>query len=147
MGNIIFKASVSWMGKGVYCEGGTRNFTVGIDETLELGGENKAMNPVEMLLCSLGGCMCISAASFAKKCNVELKGFSVDLEGDLNPDGFLGKDPNVRVGYQQIRYLLKIDSPSPQENIDKLIQLIEERCPVSDSLCGVEVIAKDAVLV
>lgn len=147
MGNIIFKASVSWMGKGVYCEGGTRSFSIGIDEPLELGGENKAMNPVEMLLCSLGGGLCICAASFAKKCNVDLKGVAVDLEGDFNPDGFLGKDPNIRVGYQQIRYLLKIDSPSPQENIDKLIELIEERCPVSDTLCGVEVIAKETLLV
>lgn len=147
MGNIIFKASMSWMGKGVYCEGGTRSFSVGFDEPLELGGENSAMNPEEMLLCALGGCMCISAVSFAKKCNVELKGISVDLEGDLNPDGYLGKDPNVRVGYQQIRYLLKIDSPSPQENIDKLIQLIEERCPISDTLYGVEVVAKDKVFI
>ena len=147
MGNIIFKASVSWMRKGVYCEGGTRNFSVGIDEPLELGGENKAMNPVEMLLCSLGGGLCVCAASLARKCNVELNGFSVDLEGDFNPDGFSGKDPNARVGYEQIRYLLKIDSPSPQENIDRLIELIEERCPVSDTLGGVEVIAKDAVLV
>lgn len=147
MGNIIFKASMSWMGKGVYCEGGTRSFSVGVDEPLELGGENKAMNPVEMLLCALGGSMCICATLLAKKCNVDLKGFSVDLEGDLNPDGLLGKEPNTRAGYQQIRYLLKIDSSSPRENIDKLIELIEEHCPISDSLCGVEVIAKNAVLV
>lgn len=147
MGNIIFKATVSWTGKGVYCEGGTRNFSLGIDETLEFGGENKAMNPVEMLLCSLGGGICICAVSFAKKCSVDLKGVSVELEGDLNPDGLWGKELNIRPGYQQIRYLLKIDSSSSQEKIDKLIQLIEERCPVADSLCGVEVIAKNAILV
>jgi len=45
----------------------------------------------------------------------------------------------VRTGYQEIRYRMIIDSPSPQANIDKLKGMIEERCPVSDTLCGVRV--------
>jgi len=84
--------------------------------------------------------MCICAAAFARLCRVELKGVSVELEGDLDPDGFLGKNPETRKGYQQIRYRITIDSPSPQENIDRLLSIIKERCPVSDTLCGVEVI-------
>jgi len=63
----------------------------------------------------------------------------VELEGDLDTAGFLGKDANVRKGFQEIRYKIHIDSPSPQENIDKLATLIEERCPVSDTLAGVEI--------
>lgn len=136
----IFKAQMAWSGQGVYCEGGTRGFNIATDEPAELGGSDKAMNPVELLLCALGGCMCICAAAFARKCQVDLKGVSVDLEGDLDPDGFLGKNPEIRKGYQQIRYKIKIDSPSPQANIDQLLSVIKERCPVSDTLCGVEVI-------
>jgi uncharacterized OsmC-like protein len=136
----VFNAQMAWSGQGVYCEGGTRGFTVATDEPKELGGDDRAMNPVELLLCSLGGCMCICAAAFARKCRVELQGVSVELEGDLDPDGFLGKNPEARKGYQQIRYRIKIDSPSPQENIDQLLAVIEERCPVSDTLCGVEVV-------
>jgi uncharacterized OsmC-like protein len=130
---------MAWSGQGVYCEGGTRGFKVATDEPKELGGDDRAMNPVELLLCSLGGCICICAAAFAPKCRVDLKGVSVDLEGDLDPDGFLGKNPNTRKGYQEIRFKINIDSPSPQESIDKLLSIIEERCPVSDTLCGVEV--------
>lgn len=139
MAKQTFKATMAWSGQGVYCEGGTRGFKVATDEPKELGGDDKAMNPVELLLCSLGGCMCICAAAFAQKCRVDLKGVSVNLEGDLDPDGFLGKNPNTRKGYQEIRFKINIDSPSPQENIDKLLSIIEERCPVSDTLCGVEV--------
>jgi uncharacterized OsmC-like protein len=135
-----FNATMAWSGQGVYCEGGTRGFTVATDEPPELGGDDRAMNPVELLLCALGGCMCICAAAFAQKCKVELKGVSVELEGDLDPDGFLGKNPETRKGYQEIRYKIKIDSPSAQENIDQLLAIIEERCPVSDTLCGVNVV-------
>lgn len=142
MANTVFKANVKWTGKGVYCEASSRDFTVGLDEPKELGGTDKAMNPVEMLLNALGGCMSICAAAFAKKCGVDLKGCNVELEGDLDPEGFLGINPNVRTGYQEIRYKINIDSPSPKENIEKLIALIEERCPVSDTLKGVRVACK-----
>jgi len=139
MATTTFKAEVKWSGRKTYCEGHSRGFKVGIDEPPELGGEDKAMNPVELLLNSLGGCMAICAAAFARKFNVDLKGFHVDLEGDLDPDGFLGKNPDVRPGYQTIRYKMHFDSSSPQENIDKLKEYIKEKCPVSDTLCGVTV--------
>jgi len=136
-----FKNTMTWTGKGLSVKGGTRGFDVTMDEPKELGGTNTGMNPVEMLLSSLGGCITICAAAFAGKCKVDLKGVSVDLEGDLDPAGFLGLVPNTKKGFQQIRFKLNIDSPSPQANIDKLIALIDERCPVSDTLKGVEVIA------
>ncbi|MCR4425465.1 MAG: OsmC family protein [Firmicutes bacterium] len=139
MANVTFSAKVRWSGKGLYCEGDARGFKVALDEPKDLGGDDRAMNPVELLLCSLGGCMSICAAAFAPACGVELRGFEVELEGDLDPDGFLGKNPDVRTGYQDIRYKMVIDSPSPSENIHRLVEMIEERCPVSDTLCGVKV--------
>ncbi|MEA4884926.1 MAG: OsmC family protein [Clostridia bacterium] len=139
MANITFNATMSWSGQGVYCEGGARGFAIAVDEPAELGGSNRAMNPVELLLCALGGCMSICASAFAKGCKVDLKGFKVELSGDLDPDGFLGKSASVRKGYQEIRYKMIVDSPSPKEDVDKLIAMIEERCPVSDTLCGVRV--------
>ncbi len=142
MAKTIFKANVKWSGNGVYSEGTSRDFKVGLDEPKDLGGKDQAMNPVEMLLNALGGCMTICAAAFAKKCGVDLRACNVDIEGDLDPEGFLGINPDVRTGYQEIRYKINIDSPSPEENIQKLRELIEERCPVSDTLKGVKVACK-----
>ncbi len=134
------KAVVKWTKEGVYCEGESRGFKVALDEPKELGGTDKAMNPVELLLNSLGGCMAICAAAFAKKCKVNLQDCSVEIVGDIDLDGFMGLNPNVRNGYSEIRYKLNIVSDSPQENIEKLIQVIEEKCPVSDTLKGVKVV-------
>ena len=140
MAKATFGAAAEWSGRGVYTEAAARGFKVAMDEPAELGGTNRAMNPVEMLLCSLGGCMCICAAAFAQACRVELRGFRVELEGDLDLDGFMGKNPEARKGYQQIRYRLHLDTPSPAENVERLVSLIKERCPVSDTLAGVEVV-------
>ncbi len=86
----------------MYCEA-EREVQVEVDEPKALGGTDRAMNPVELLLCALGGCMSICAAAFAGACGVDLQGFSVEVEGDLDPDGFLGKNPmcapDIRGGY------------------------------------------------
>lgn len=138
-----FAASVNWSGKGLLCEGDARGFKVSMDEPVELGGANAAMNPVEMVLCALGGCLSICASAFAGPCHVDLKGLRVELEGDLDPDGFMGKNPAARKGFQQIRFRLLVDSPSPKSDIDRLVKLIKERCPVSDTLRGVEIVETD----
>lgn len=140
MAIVTFNAQMNWSGQGLFCEGGARQFRVSVDEPKELGGSDMAMNPVELVLCALGGCMAICASAFARSCGVDLRGFRVDLSGDLDPDGFTGKRPDVRKGYQEIRYKMHVDSPSHPENVKKLVDLIEERCPVSDTLRGVRVI-------
>src|SRR5699024_879914 len=83
-----------------------------IDEPANLGGTDKGPNPVEYILAALGGCINVLVISFADQFDVQVKDVDIQVEGDLNPDGFLGKDPNVRPGYEEIRYQIKVDSPS-----------------------------------
>ena len=133
MPKTTFKSSVE-LKEGMRCQASARNFLVSMDEPPSLGGTDRAMNPVELLLSSLGGCLVISAQAFAGECGVELKDINIELEGDLNTDGFLGKDPNVPAGLLDIRAKVNINTDSPSENVNKLIETIEKRCPVSDSL-------------
>ncbi|MFO7818807.1 MAG: OsmC family protein [Halanaerobacter sp.] len=118
---------------GLTVEAESRGHKVLIDEPKELGGTDEGMNPLEMVLSSFGGCLSICASMFAKDCGVELNDFSVDLEGDLDLRGFKGAD-DVDAGFQDVRFTINIDSDSPQENIEELVEMIEARCPVSDSL-------------
>lgn len=129
-----FKAVVKKK-EGLMVEGSVRGFKVIVDEPEDLGGTNKAMNPVELLLCSLGSCQTILAASFAPKFNIKLEEFWVELEGDLDPDGFQGL-ADVRPGYSNIRYNFHIKSNASEDNVRKLVDLIEKRCPVKDTLAN-----------
>lgn len=133
MPKATFSSSVA-LKNNLYCAATARGFSVYMDEPPSLGGEDKAMNPVEMLLSSLGGCLVISAQVFSEECNVELKDISVNVEADLDTDGFLGKDPEVPAGLLDIRVNINFDTDSPPENVKKLMETIENRCPVSDSL-------------
>lgn len=129
---------VDWKG-GVLAEATARGFKVIMDEPVEDGGTDTSMHPVEMMLCALGGCMTIVASMFAAKFRVDLKDFSIDIEGEIDSDGFLGRNPNVRKGMSEIRYKMHIVSDSPDQNIERLHNFVESHCPVKDTLMGVNV--------
>lgn len=140
MATETFQSDVKWTGEGVLSIADIGGKNVIIDEPLSLGGTDKGPNPVEYVLAALGGCINVLVTTFAESFDVEIKDVQVHIEGDLDPDGFLGKNPNVRPGYEEIRYRVELDSPSPQEKINALLEHVDKICPVKDTLEGTRVI-------
>ncbi len=120
--------------EGLSVENKVRGFTVIIDEPESLGGTNAGMMPVEALLMSLGSCQCIVAAAFAKMHEIDLQEMWVEVEGDLDPSGFLRGAEDVRNGFQEIRLKLHIKSDASQEQLENFATFIASRCPVEDNL-------------
>lgn len=127
-----FKA-VARKKEGLAVIGEARDFKVNIDEPVSMGGSDTGMNPVEMILCALGGCQAICASAFAGKMGIDLEDFWVDLEGDIDLDGFMGLS-DVRPGYQNIRFNMHIKSSASEEKIKEFVKFIEKTCPVGDTL-------------
>lgn len=119
---------------GLQVKSDARGFKFTMDEPEELGGTNTGMNPVEAILCALGSCQTIVAYAFAEANDIKLDGFSVELEGDLDPDGFMGIKEDVRNGFQEIRYSMHFKSNDSKEKLEKFASFIESRCPVADCL-------------
>lgn len=119
--------------KGTLVKVQARGFEFTLDEPESLGGTDTAMNPVEALLGALGACQSIVARSYAPMFNVELDEFWVELEGDLDPDGFMNK-ADVRCGFSDIRYTYHLKSSSPEQSIKEFVAFIGTKCPVGDSL-------------
>ena len=143
---VTFKATSKKMPEGMVVESSVRGFKMILDEPKELGGTDKGMNPVEALLCALGSCQCIVAAAFAKQQGINLQEFWVELEGDLDTNGFMGKS-DVRPGFQEIRFKMHIKSDSPEEKVKEFAKFIEKRCPVGDSLANeVKLVLSDVVI-
>lgn len=141
MPKLTFSSNVVWSGESVRSFAYINGKQVIIDEPPSLGGTDQGPNPVELVLAALGGCLNVLITSFAKQHGVELRGSEVYVEGDLDPNGFLEKDPTVRPGFQEIRYRIEIDSSSAPERIQTLIEHVERVCPVKDILRGVPTMA------
>ncbi|KEQ23638.1 OsmC family protein [Paenibacillus tyrfis] len=129
-----FKATAH-LQEGVKVKASSRQFELTIDEPKSLGGTDTGMNPVEVLLASLGACQSIVARVYAPKFGVKLDDFQVDVEGDLDLDGFFNRS-EVRPGYSEIRYTFRIKTDSPKDKVEEFIRFIESKCPVGDTIAN-----------
>lgn len=129
-----FKATAH-LQDGVQVKTSSRHFELTIDEPKSLGGTDTGMNPVEVLLASLGACQSIVARVYAPKFGVTLDDFQVDVEGDLDLDGFFNKS-DVRPGYSDIRYTFRIKTDSPKEKVEEFVHFLESKCPVGDTIAN-----------
>ncbi|OMF37737.1 peroxiredoxin [Paenibacillus sp. FSL H8-0548] len=129
-----FKASAH-LQDGVKVKTKSRHFELTIDEPKSLGGTDTGMNPVEALLASLGACQSIVARVYAPKFDVKLEDFRVEVEGDIDLDGFFDK-ADVRPGYSDIRYTFHIKTDSPKEKVEEFVRFLESKCPVGDTIAN-----------
>lgn len=133
MANTKFNATVTSI-NGCEVSAETRDFKITVDEPKSSGGTNKGMNPVELLLNSLGACQVIVAKSFAKAKGIKLNKLKVEEEGILDPDGFSGKNPNVPKGFSEIKSTFFIDADNTDEEIQNFVDFVNSICPVHNTL-------------
>lgn len=129
-----FKAAAH-LQKGVQVKAKSRNFEITIDEPKELGGTDTGMNPVELTLAALGACQAIVARVYARKFKIEFDDLWIDVEGDLDTDGFMNKS-DVRRGYSDIRFNVHIATDAPREKVEEFVAFIEKTCPVGDTIAN-----------
>ena len=140
-----FTANAKKLKDGLQVETSARGFKIIFDEPEDLGGTDASLNPVEGLLCALGACQTIVASAFAESQDFSFEEFHVELEGDLDPDGFMGIS-DARNGFQEIRYKMHFKTDEPQEKAEAFAQFIESRCPVGDCLAnGVKLVSSGVV--
>lgn len=130
-----FKATARKLPHGLQVEAESRGFKIMMDEPKELGGTDTAMNPVEALLCAFGACQSIVVAAFAEGFGFKYEEFHVELEGDLDPDGFMGI-ADVRNGFQEIRFVMHFKTAESQEKTEEFVKFVEKTCPVGDCLAN-----------
>lgn len=108
-------------------------FKVIVDEPTNLGGTDEGPTPVDFLLAGLAGCINVVGHIVAKEMDFTLRGLDIQLEGDLNPARFLGKSEEQRAGYKQIRVKINPDTNADKATLEKWLEIVEDRCPVSDT--------------
>ena len=123
-----------------------RGFKLTLDEPTEMGGANTGMNPLEAMLCGLGGCQAIVATAFAQAQGFEFDEFWVECEGDWDPDGFMGL-ADVRNGLLEIRVTPHFKTHESLERCKEFAAFIESKCPVADCLlAGVRIVKETPVI-
>ena len=121
---------------GVGAEDTTRTgpFVLDADEPEVLLGEDRGANPVEYLLTALAACMTTSMVFHASARGFTIESVESRLEGDLDLQGFLGLDPNVRPGFQNIRASFKIKSDATEDELKELFKFSPVRNSIAEGV-------------
>jgi uncharacterized OsmC-like protein len=105
---------------------------VQMDEPPVLLGKDTGLNPVEVLLSALSGCMTTSLAYYAANLGLSIESIDSELEGDIDLKGFLGIDPNVRKGFQEIRVKFRVKGDATAAQVKELLG----NSPVLDTIAN-----------
>lgn len=111
---------------GQYVE---KDFTVHIDEPLELGGTNQFANPQEYLLSALNACMMVGYVAVCALEGIELQELRIETRGEIDLRGFLGIDPNVKPGYDELQYTVHIKGDATPEQFRKVHEFVTATSP------------------
>ena len=127
---------------GFRSEVNMRDFSITIDEPKRVGGTDTGPSPVEVFLGSLGACLDFTATIVAKEMGYDLKEFKLEIEGDLDPRGVMGKE-GIPVGFQSIRVNVKEIEGIPEDELSSFLKMIQSRCPVDNTIeNGVDVVLR-----
>lgn len=105
-----------------------------IDQPANAGGADEGPSPLDVQLMALGGCVAAIGRLVAMQRRLDVRGFTIALEGELDTDGLLGRPSANRVGFSAITARVKIDADLGRAEQQELLNEIERRCPVSDNL-------------
>lgn len=97
-----------------------RHFEIAADEPAELLGKDTAPNPQELLMAALNACMSVGYAANAAAMGITLHRLEIDTEGQLDLRGFLGLDDSVNPGYDEVTYVVRLQTDAPRDKVEKL---------------------------
>src|SRR3954464_14861800 len=94
--------------------------------------EDRGATPVEYVLVGLGACLTAGVAAIAQHRNIQLRSVSATIEGDMDVQGILGIDSDVRNGFGGIKVKFKVDADASREDIEALLAQSQKRSAVFD---------------
>jgi uncharacterized OsmC-like protein len=109
-------------------------FTLDVDHPTVLVGADLGPTPVEHLLHALAGCLTAGLANIAAARGIELTEVTSTVEGDIDLNGILGLDREVRNGYQAIRVSFDVKGDASAEQLQELVERSRLRSAVFDVL-------------
>jgi uncharacterized OsmC-like protein len=106
-----------------------RRFSIDIDEPRELGGSNSFANPQDHLLAALNACMTVGYVAQCAVRRIALESLVIETDGEIDLRGFLGIDPAVPRGYENLTYTVRIKGDGTKEQFAEVHEAVMATSP------------------
>jgi uncharacterized OsmC-like protein len=94
--------------------------------------EDNGAAPVEYVLVGLASCLTAGIAAVAQNRQIQLNRVSATLEGEMDVQGILGIDSDVRNGFSGIKVTYDIDADATPDEIRAIVEQSQKRSAVYD---------------
>lgn len=109
-----------------------KDFTIEADHPEVFAAEDNAATPVEIVLSGLASCLTAGVAAVAQHRGIQLHSVTATIEGDMDLQGILGIDDEVRNGFGNIRVHFDIDADADEDDLKALVAQSQKRSAVFD---------------
>jgi uncharacterized OsmC-like protein len=111
-----------------------RCFHFDADHPAVLVGRDNGPTPVEYVLHALAACLTAGLANIAAARGIRLTSVRSTVCGDIDLNGILGLDPEIRNGYQIVTVRISVEGDAPDEELRALVEQSRNRSAVYDIL-------------
>jgi uncharacterized OsmC-like protein len=109
-----------------------QSYAVEADHPEIFASEDNGMTPAEMVLAALASCLTAGVATVASNRGVQLHKVKATVTGDMDLQGILGIDGDVRNGFERISVSFDIDADATPAEIEAIIAQSQRRSAVFD---------------
>ena len=109
-------------------------YTFDADHPQIFASADNGITPPEYMLVALASCLTAGVASVAQNRDIQLRSVTATVEADMDIQGILGMDTDVRNGYSNINVHFKIDADASEEDIAALVAQSQKRSAVFDNI-------------
>ena len=109
-----------------------KTFTFDADHPEVFAAADIGATPVEYVLVGLASCLTAGIAAVAQNRNIQLRSVTATIEGNMDIQGILGIDSEVRNGFDGIKVTYQIDADAKREDIEALVAQSQKRSAVYD---------------
>lgn len=111
-----------------------RTFMIESDHPEVFAAADRAPTPPEIVLSALASCLTGGIAAVAQHRGIQLNAVEANVEGDVDVQGILGMDPDIRNGFSAIRVTFAVDAEASDDEIAALVAQSQKRSAVFDIL-------------
>ena len=109
-----------------------REFRYDTDHPEIFAADDEGPTPVEMILVGLAGCLTAGIATVAANREITLRSVTATLEADMDLQGILGIDADVRNGFNGMTVRFQVDADASEDDIAALVAQSQKRSAVYD---------------
>jgi uncharacterized OsmC-like protein len=113
-----------------------QSFAIEADHPEIFASEDNGATPTEIVLAALASCLTAGVATVASNRGVQLRSVAATLTGDMDLQGILGIDGDVRNGFEGITVSYDIDADASKADIEAIVAQSQKRSAVFDIIAN-----------